>query len=205
MRKPVQAILIASVAATALACPALAQQGGNRGGQGGPPPTSAGSMQQDRDRLQDQDQMKDRDRLHDQDQMRDRDRDRLYLGAQDRLRQHDRDHDGRISRDEFRQWHQDAFGAIDADGNGSFTLSEFVAMRLGPGPRSDYNPSRNRRVEEHAQLRKTERFRLMDGNGDGMVSRNEYMKFGELNYLDADRDDDGRLTFREMQEFHRGW
>jgi hypothetical protein len=193
MSKSIQAILIASVAATALACPALAQQGGSRGGQGGPPPTSAGSVQQDRDRL------------HDQDQMRDRDRNRLYLGAQDRLRQHDRDRDGRISRDEFQQWHQDAFGAIDADGNGSFTLPEFVAMRLGPGPRSDYNPSRNRRVEERAQQRKTERFRLMDGNGDGMVSRNEYMKFGELNYLDADRDDDGRLTFREMQEFHRGW
>jgi hypothetical protein len=31
------------------------------------------------------------------------------------------------------------------------------------------------------------------------------MNFGELNYLDADRDDDGRLSMHEMQDFHRGW
>jgi hypothetical protein len=193
MSNPISTLAITALVTATLVCPALAQQGGNRAGQGGPPPTSAGSMQQDRDRLQDQDRL------------RDQDRDRLYLGTQDRLRQHDRDRDGRISREEFQQWHEEAFNSVDTDGGGSFTLPEFLASRLGPGPRGDYNASRNRRAEERAQLRKTERFRLMDGDGDGKVTRNEYMKFGELNYLDADLDDDGRLTFREMQEFHRGW
>lgn len=205
MSNPISALAITMLVAAALACPALAQQGGSRGSQGGPPPAPAGATQQDRDRLHDQDQMRDRDRLHDQDRERDQDRDRLYLGTQERLRQYDRDRDGRISREEFQQWHEEAFDSIDADGNGSFSLPDFLARRLGPGPRGDYNASRNRRAEERAQLRKTERFRLMDGDGDGKVSRNEYMEFGELNYLDADLDDDGRLTFREMQEFHRGW
>lgn len=32
-------------------------------------------------------------------------------------------------------------------------------------------------------------------NGDGVVSRNEYMNFGELNYLDADANDDANSRF----------
>lgn len=174
--------------------PAFAQGGGG-GGQGGPPATSPGVTQPDRDQDRLRDQLGDQDRLRDQD--------RLYLGAQDRLRQHDQDRDGRISQGEFRQWHERAFSAIDGDNSGGFTLQEFQRTRLGPGPQGS---ARNRqRVEDRAELRKTERFRLMDGNGDGMVSRNEYMNFGELNYLDADANDDGRLTFQELQRFHRGW
>jgi hypothetical protein len=177
--------------ATMLAAPALAQQGGGQGGagQGGPPPSAAGVNLSDRDRVG----------------ARDQDRDRLYLGSQDRLRQHDRDGDGSISREEFRQWHEDSYRAIDADGSAGFSLQEFLAVRLGPGPRGGDPSSRRERVEERAKLRKTERFRLMDGNGDGIVTRDEYMNFGELNYLDADRDDDGRLSMHEMQDFHRGW
>ncbi|KAF0186691.1 MAG: hypothetical protein FD160_345 [Caulobacteraceae bacterium] len=132
-----------------------------------------------------------------------RDQDRLYLGAQDRLRQYDQDRDGRISQGEFRQWHENAFNAIDGDNSGGFSLQEFQRVRLGPGPQRS---ARSRQqIEDRAQLRKTERFRLMDGNGDRMVTRAEYMNFGELNYLDADANDDGRLTFQELQQFHRGW
>jgi len=199
-RKIMRAILKSTCIAAAMAlmtvAPAFAQGGGGGGGgggQGGPPATSPGVNQPDRDQLRDQDQ--DRDRLRDQD--------RLYLGAQDRFRQHDQDGDGRLSQGEFRQWHERAFNAIDGDNSGAFTLQEFQYARFGPGPQGS---ARNRqRIEERAQVRKTGRFRLMDGNGDGVVSRNEYMNFGELNYLDADANDDGRLTFRELQKFHRGW
>lgn len=186
MRNLFRTVCVAALAGAMLATPAVAQQGG---GAGGPPTSSPGAMQPDRD----------------QDRFRDQDRDRPYFGAQDRLRDQDRDRDGRINQAEFRTWHEQTFATMDADNSGGFTLQEFQQSRLGPGPRSGVSASRRQRMEERAQLRKTERFRLMDGNGDGIVSRNEYMNFGELNYLDADADDDGRLTFREMQDFHRGW
>ena len=197
MRNLFRTVCVAALAGAMLATPAVAQQGG--GGVGGPPASAPGTAQPDR--LRDQDRL----RTPDQDRLRDQDRDRLYLGAQDRLRDQDRDRDGRINQAEFRTWHEQTFATMDADNSGGFTLQEFQRTRLGPGPRSGVSASRRQRMEERAQLRKTERFRLMDGNGDGIVSRNEYMNFGELNYLDADLDDDGRLTFREMQDFHRGW
>ena len=100
-----------------------------------------------------------------------------------RLREHDRDRDGRIDQAELGAWHEQGLAMMDADNSGGFTLQEFLQTRLGPGPRSGVSASRRQRMEERAQLRKTERFRLMDGNGDGIVSRNEYMNFGELNYL----------------------
>ncbi|GAA0270744.1 hypothetical protein GCM10009127_08590 [Alteraurantiacibacter aestuarii] len=196
--------------------PAYAQGGGGGGGgsqQSGPPASvpGTGTMDQDRtrDRLdvpdQDRDRLRDRDRLDTPDRDRDRDRDQLYLGTRDRLRDQDRDHDGFIDQTEFRSWHGQTFTAMDSDNSGGFTLQEFLRARLGPGPGSGDSANRRQRMEERAQARKTERFRLMDGNGDGMVTRTEYMNFGELNYLDADANDDGRLTVRELQQFHRGW
>lgn len=135
----------------------------------------------------------------DRDRLRDQDRDRLYLGAQDRLREHDRDRDGFLSQAEFRAWHESAFGAFDGDGSGGFSLQEYLATRYGPGPKAG-GASKN---QERATLRKTERFRLMDGDGDGVVTRTEFMNFGELNYLEADANDDGRLKFKELNQYHR--
>ena len=176
---------------------ASAQDGG--AGKGGPPAASPGVNRPDRDQMRDQDRLRtpgqDRDRLRDQDP--------LYLGTQDRLRQHDQDRDRRISQNEFNQWHENAFNVIDIDNSGGFSLEDFQRVRLGTGPQGS---ARNReRVEDRAQLRKAERFRLMDGNSDGIVTRAEYMNFSALNYLDADANDDGRLSFQELQQFHRGW
>ena len=147
----------------------------------------------------------DQDRIRDRIDVPDQDRGRLYLGTQDRIRDQDRDRDGIIAQAEFRSWHDQTFTAMDADGSGGFTLQEFQRTRLGAGPNSRDPAVRRQRMEARAQARKTERFRLMDGNGDGVVTRTEYMNFGELNYLDADANDDGRLTIQEMQQFHRGW
>lgn len=202
-------LCLAFTAGLVLTSPILAQ----RGGRSAPPPmppstgTASPDVTQDRtrDRLvtPDRDRLRDRDRIGTPDQDRTRDRDQLHLGSRDRLRTFDRDRDGSIDRSEFEQWHISAFNALDSDGDGGFGLQEFKAMRFGPGPLG--NNSRQRQLsEERAQLRKTERFRAMDGNGDGIVTRAEYMKFGELNYLDADTNDDGKLSYGELQQFHRG-
>lgn len=131
---------LAAIAGIIFAAP-VAHPGG---GQGGPPASVPGAAQPDRDQ----------DRLHDQD------RDRLDLGAQDRLREL-RDRGGRIDQAELSAWHEQGFATMDADNSGGFTLQEFLQTRLGPGPRSGASASRRQRMEESAQLRKTERFRLM--------------------------------------------
>ncbi|MEQ8745016.1 hypothetical protein [Parasphingorhabdus sp.] len=202
-------LCLAVTAGLALTSPALAQSGGRSAPPSTPPgaATASGDLLQDRtrDRLDtpDQDRLRDRDRLDTPDRDRIRDRDPVYLGTQDRLRIFDRDRDGSIDRSEFQQWHESAFNALDSDGDGGFGLEEFKAVRFGSGPMRG-NARQRQRSAERAQLRKTERFRLMDGNGDGTVTRAEYMNFGELNYLDADSNDDGKLSYGELQQFHRG-
>jgi hypothetical protein len=173
--------------------------GGGGGGSGTGSMTGAGSGDMDRDRLRVTDPAMDRD----MDRLRDPDRDRLYLGTQDRLRTYDRDGDKQVNRVEFEDMHKDMFGKMDADGNG-LSLEEFHAARFGAGPYSNTNSQRQMLMREQANLRKTERFRIMDGNGDGIVSREEYMRFGEHTWLEADANDDGRLSWGELQAYNRG-
>ena len=206
----------AVVLSGAFALTGLAQGGQGAGGGGGAGGgagmgnmTGAGDMDRDRLRVdnptydRDRDRLKDQDRLYDRDRLRDPDRDRLYLGTQDRLRTHDRDGDRQINRAEFEDWHKDLYGNMDADGNG-LTLEEFHAARFGPGPYNADSAQRQALMREQANLRKTERFRIMDGNGDGKVSREEYMRFGEHTWLEADMNDDGQLTWGELQQYNRG-
>lgn len=131
------------------------------------------------------------------------DRDTLYLGAQSRLRDHDRDRDGFISTDEYNTLQADTFSALSPNGEG-LTLQAYLAAHLGPGPYGAQNPPRQTMMQARAQARKTERFRIMDGNGDGIVTRNEFMNFGKLNYLEADANDDGKVTYQELQQTNRG-
>lgn len=178
--------------------------GGPSGGGAQGPATAPGSMDQDRgrdtDRAKDQD--RDFDRIKDQDRLKDRDY--LYLGDKDRIRAHDQDRDGKIGRDEFDAWRGDSFASMDGDGNSLLSREEYFAARFGAGPYGSSNNTRSQTMQERALLRKTERFRVMDGDGDGVVTRAEFMKFGELHYLEADANDDGKLTFKELEQYNRG-
>nr|WP_321359349.1 hypothetical protein [uncultured Hyphomonas sp.] len=200
----------AAILAGAMTVAGLADaQGGNRqgagkgAGQGAGMGATAGDMDQDRLRVMDPASRRDKLQDLDRDRLRDPDRDRRYLGTQDRLRKFDRDGDKRVNRTEFEDWHQDMFGQMDADGNG-LTLQEYHAARFGPGPYSDANPERQVLMRQQANLRKTERYRVMDGNGDGIVSGEEYMRFGEHAWLEADTNDDGQLSWGELQAYNRG-
>lgn len=204
------ALLAGAVAISGLAVAQGGGQGGGGqggGGQGGGAGSGMGSMagDQDRDRLRVQDPASGRDQMRDRDmdRLRDPDRDRLFLGTQDRIRAFDRDGDRQVNRTEFEDWHTDMFSRLSADGNG-FSLEQYHAARFGPGPYSNADPARQALMREQANLRKTERFRVMDGNGDGIVSREEYMRFGEHAWLEADTNDDGQLSWAELQQYNRG-
>ncbi len=181
--------LLLITSAAVVSAPAYAQGQGSGGQRGEPRGESSMSAEQDRQMDRMQDQMPDRDRL--------------FLGARDRIGKHDADQNGKINREEFDNWRRATFDTMDADGNG-LLKEEYLATRLGPGPYGPGNTAHQQEMQERANLRKSERYRVMDGNGDGVVTREEFTKFGELNYLEAGADDDGQLTFKELQQYNRG-
>ena len=223
MSRHVKYAILAGVSAVAFALAGANAQPGGGGGSGGGAGAGAQSgdqgrirdridvPDQDRDRDQDRGLMdtpdQDRDRDRDQDRLaipdQDRDRDRLFLGTADRIQQHDRDGDGKVDRAEFDAWHDTGFDTMDADGNG-LTLQEYHAMRMGQGPYGSPDAELQVRMRTQANLRKTERYRLMDTDANGVVMRNEYRNFAEYAFLEADADDDGKLTVQELNRFNRG-
>lgn len=128
---------------------------------------------------------------------------RLHLGLRTRMQDHDLDGDSLLSRAEFDAWHRSNFALMDADGDG-FTLEEYQSAQLGPGPYGAGHHARRETMREQADLRKAARYQLMDRDGDGIVTLGEHEAFAEHVFLEADTDDDGYLTFQEMQHYNRG-
>ena len=86
----------------------------------------------------------------------------------------------------------------------SLTLEDFQGAQLGPGPYGAGHHARRAKMREQADLRKKARFQLMDSDGDGVVTLSEHDAFTEHVFLEADADDDGYLTFQELQQHNRG-
>lgn len=108
--------------------------------------------------------------------------------------------DDLVSSAEHTAWQESVFAAMDADGSGDLTETEYMAVRMGPGPRRG---GRGLRAAER-QARKKERFHAMDSDGDGKVSKDQFMAFGDQRFKNADADDSGTLTFEEFRGYHRG-
>lgn len=182
MSQHVKYAILAGVSAVAFALAGAYAQPGGGGGSGGGAGAQSGDLDRIRDRIDvpDQDRDRDQDRLAIPDQ--DRDRDRLFLGTADRIQQHDRDGDSKVDRAEFDARHDTGFDTMDADGNG-LTLQEYHAMRMGPGPHGSPDAELQARMQTQANLRKTERYRLMGTDADGVVTRNEYRNFSEYAFL----------------------
>ena len=114
-----------------------------------------------------------------------------------RFRSIDEDGDGLISDDEAAANVESVYYAIDADDDGFLTLDEFMAVRMGP--QRGYNPAR-RQAREAA---KRDRFEVMDGDGDGKVSKAGFLEAGRKRFVSADTDGDGRVTPWEFRSQHR--
>lgn len=97
------------------------------------------------------------------------------------LSEMDGDHDGFVSRDEFLSAHARAdqiFDRQDANHDGVLSRDEFMAGG-GPG--------------------RLERFRVMDSNGDGRITREELDARRNARFDALDTDRDGRLAPSEMR------
>ena len=120
--------------------------------------------------------------------------------APERLKAMDKDGDGKISRAEFTG-PAPAFDRADADKDGFVTAAEIAKFRAGfapgaPAPRPAPAPTPKSAATGKAAA-KAQRFRAMDKDGDGKISRAEFTGRPALfDRLDADKD--GFLTRDEF-------
>jgi hypothetical protein len=105
--------------------------------------------------------------------------------------------DGRISDEEAAAQREAVFVAMDADDDGELTQEEYMEVRMGPGE------GRNEERRKARQEAKLARFKPMDSDNSGKVSKAEWMAAGKKRFEDADADKDGVVTPWEFRSQHR--
>ena len=113
------------------------------------------------------------------------------------FQQLDRDRNGVVSANEFAVTRRIDFSRLDKNRDGFIERREFVDLR---SPRGGKASERARRVRE---LR-ARRFRALDADRDGRVSRSEYVGFGRKLFARLDGNGDKRVTRKEARLSLRG-
>lgn len=115
------------------------------------------------------------------------------------MKRFDTNQDGTVTQEEFDQVLTQRFKKMDIDGNGTVSRSEF---------------------RQYTQTRQADRkkryYKTVDANGDGQISKEEYLEnkrqLAERHYTKMDKDGDGvvsvqeytRRKFKGRQHKHRG-
>lgn len=100
----------------------------------------------------------------------------------------DTDGDGRVTKVEYDSTRTQRFAGADEDSTGSLNADEYV---------NEYAVRLDRQIagERKASIEQTHiRFRSLDRDKDGVVSRKEYDASGERAFVDMDKDRDGRIA-----------
>jgi len=105
--------------------------------------------------------------------------------------------DGRISDAEAATAADEVFTAMEADDDGQVTKEEYMAVRMGPG--TGWNAERQAAM----QAQKEARYSGMDGDGDGVVSKGEFLDAAQKHHKAADTDGDGGVSPWEHRR--QGW
>ena len=109
----------------------------------------------------------------------------------------DENDDGRISADEAATQRESVFLAMDADDDGELTEKEYMTVRMGMGQ------GRNKARMEARQKAKRARFKPMDLDKSGTVSKAEWMSAGKARFEAADTNKDGVVTPWEFRAMRR--
>ncbi len=106
----------------------------------------------------------------------------------DRFDEFDVNNDGKLTRAEMNAAHMSRFKGADSNKDAALSLDEFQGLWM-----------------ERMRPRMVDRFQMMDDDGDGRVTEQEFaMPYGKImRYMD--RNDDGVLDMKEMTPMHRGW
>jgi Ca2+-binding EF-hand superfamily protein len=117
----------------------------------------------------------------------------------------DEDGDGRLSLHELHTaW--DRLRTIDRDGDGKLDRDEFphrLRVRLTPGKAAAPAAAKEKPAQKTAPTRGPAWYRKMDRNGDGFVSRREWLGPEEL-FRKLDTDGDGLLSPEEAARLDSG-
>lgn len=100
----------------------------------------------------------------------------------------DQDQNSVVSAEEAAANVEYVFNVMDGDEDEVLAFEEYMSVRMGPGP--GHNLSR----QQAMQARKEARFKTMDADGNGEVSKLEFMKAGEVRFAASDLDGDGQVT-----------
>ena len=113
--------------------------------------------------------------------------------TQEMMNKVDTNGDGMVSRQEWLAFHEKVFAMLDKDHKGSVNASEFVH-------------SNNDKIASFATggfasgLQTTEMMQKIDTNGDGLVSRDEYIANQQkiFDFMDTSKDHKGMLSPAEV-------
>ena len=122
----------------------------------------------------------------------------MGAGAVSRFEDIDKNNDQRVSSEEHAAWRDSVFNAMDADQSGDLTETEYMSVRMGPGPRAGTPGPRH--AERQAAKRK--RFKEMDKDGDGTVTKQQFLDYGDQRFTAADANKDGTLILAEFRDYH---
>ena len=102
--------------------------------------------------------------------------------------------DGQVSAEEAAEWHETVFVTMDADDDQQLTREEYMAIQLGQGADPD---QRGPRFAEK-QADKDARFTMMDADGDGFVTKDQFLADGQSSFEASDTDKNGAVSMPEF-------
>jgi Ca2+-binding EF-hand superfamily protein len=104
----------------------------------------------------------------------------------------DSDRDGKVSAAEHATGARTMFVKMDADRDGKVTAAEMSAA----------HQAITGQAAMHAELSASEKIKVVDSDGDGILTADEHAKGSAAMFTKMDRDRDGWLTKQEMAAGH---
>jgi Ca2+-binding EF-hand superfamily protein len=102
----------------------------------------------------------------------------------------DTNHDGKVSAEEHAAGARQMFATMDADQDGKVTATEMDSAKM---------PTRN---DAKSSMSSAEKIKVIDKNGDGVVSAEEHEAGSKAMFDRMDADHDGLLTAQEIEAGH---